>query len=113
VIALGVADAEVAVGHQCSIQRRAPPHGPWSASAARAQLRHAAVRGSGAFAPTNSRHEHAVHRAFPMVVIHRQLGHSNLGVTSICLQGIDSTEIIDTVHARRAPMIPVDLPFRP
>jgi integrase len=25
-----------------------------------------------------------------------------------CLQGIDNTEIIDTVHARRAPMVPVD-----
>jgi integrase/recombinase XerD len=37
----------------------------------------------------------------------RQLGHSNLGITSIYLQGIDNAEIIDTVHARRAPMIPV------
>jgi hypothetical protein len=27
-----------------------------------------------------------------------QLGHSNLGVTSIYLQGIDSSEIINTVH---------------
>ena len=35
-----------------------------------------------------------------------QLGHGNLGITSIFLQGIDSSEIIDTVHARRAPMIP-------
>jgi hypothetical protein len=30
------------------------------------------------------------------------LGHTNLGITSIYLEGIDSTEIIDTVHARRA-----------
>ncbi len=36
----------------------------------------------------------------------RQLGHTNLGITSIYLQGIDSTEIIDTVHSRRPPMIP-------
>ena len=43
----------------------------------------------------------------PLIVIQRQLGHTNLGVTSIYLQGIDSTEIIDTVHTRRAPMIPV------
>jgi len=29
----------------------------------------------------------------------------NLGVTSTYLQGIDSAEIINTVHHRRAPMI--------
>jgi site-specific recombinase XerD len=43
----------------------------------------------------------------PLVVIQRQLGHSNLGITSVYLQGINSAEIIETVHARRAPMIPV------
>ena len=42
-----------------------------------------------------------------LIVIQRQLGHTNLGITSIYLQGIDNTEIIDTVHARRAPMVPV------
>jgi hypothetical protein len=31
----------------------------------------------------------------------------NLGITSVYLEGIDSGEIIETVHARRAPMIPV------
>ena len=35
-----------------------------------------------------------------------RLGHTNLGITSIYLQGIDPDEIIQTVHARRAPMIP-------
>lgn len=45
------------------------------------------------------------HEGVALVVIQRQLGHSNLGITSIYLQGIDSAEIIDTVHARRAPMI--------
>ncbi|UGS36762.1 hypothetical protein DSM104329_03172 [Capillimicrobium parvum] len=44
----------------------------------------------------------------PLIVIQRQLGHTNLGITSIYLQGIDSTEIFDTVHARRAAMIPVE-----
>ena len=44
----------------------------------------------------------------PPIVIQRQFGHTNLGITSIYLQGIDNTEIIDTVHARRAPMVPVD-----
>jgi site-specific recombinase XerD len=29
-------------------------------------------------------------------VIQRQLGHANLGVTSVYLQGIDNAEIIDT-----------------
>ncbi len=28
------------------------------------------------------------------------------------LQGIDSTEVIDTVHARRPPMVPVDATLR-
>jgi integrase/recombinase XerD len=43
----------------------------------------------------------------PLIVIQRQLGHSNLGITSIYLRGIDNAEIIETVHGRRAPMIPV------
>jgi integrase/recombinase XerD len=42
----------------------------------------------------------------------RDLGHSNLGTTSAYLQGIDSGEIIETVHARRAPMIPVSASLR-
>jgi integrase len=41
----------------------------------------------------------------PLNVIQRQLGHANLGTTSIYLQGIDTEEIIATVHARRAPVI--------
>lgn len=39
----------------------------------------------------------------PLNVIQRQLGHVNLGITSIYLQGIDSGEIIDAVLARPAP----------
>jgi len=47
------------------------------------------------------------HEGVPLVVIQRQLGHyANLGITSIYLQGIDSSEIIDTVHSRPAPVIP-------
>ncbi len=42
----------------------------------------------------------------PLNVIQRQLGHANLRVTSVYLQGIDSAEIINAVHARRAPMMP-------
>ena len=43
----------------------------------------------------------------PLIVIQRQLGHSNLGITSVYLQRIDNAAIIKTVHARRAPMVPV------
>jgi hypothetical protein len=39
-------------------------------------------------------------------VIERQLGHANLGVTSVYLQGIDTTEVLEAVHARRAAVIP-------
>jgi hypothetical protein len=39
-------------------------------------------------------------------VIQRQLGHANLGITSVYLQGIDNSEIIETVSARAAPMLP-------
>jgi site-specific recombinase XerD len=46
------------------------------------------------------------HEGVPLVVIQRQLGHANLGVTSIYLQGIDNSEIIETFHARRPPVIP-------
>jgi len=52
------------------------------------------------------------HEGVPLVVIQRQLGHAHLGVTSIYLQGIDNAEIIDAVHARRAPMIAVSTTLR-
>ena len=42
----------------------------------------------------------------PLNVIQRQLGHANLGITSIYLQGIDNSEIINTVYARPAPTLP-------
>jgi site-specific recombinase XerD len=84
---------------------------PWSAAAVRVQLRRAAVDAGvrRRFAPHQLRHAHAVEMAregVPLVVIQRQLGHANLGITSIYLQGIDNAEIIDTVHHRAAPMIP-------
>jgi hypothetical protein len=58
---------------------------------------------------------HAVELAregVPLIVVQRQLGHSNLGITSVYLQGIDNAEIIETVHARRQPMIPVSTSLR-
>jgi hypothetical protein len=42
----------------------------------------------------------------PLNVIERQLGRANLGITSVYLQGIDNSEIIDTVHRRAAPVLP-------
>jgi site-specific recombinase XerD len=85
----------------------------WSNAAARADLRRAVVRAGvrRRFAPHQLRHAQAVELAregVPLMVIQRQLGHSNLGITSIYLQGIDNAEIIDTVHARRQPMVPVN-----
>src|SRR4051812_18503624 len=90
----------------------------WSPGAARTELRQAAARARvrRRFAPHQLRHAHAVEMAregVPLIVIQRQLGHTNLGITSIYLQGIDSTEIIDTVPARRPPMVPVDVTLRP
>ena len=70
---------------------------PWSATAARA------------------RHAHAVEMAregVPLNVIERQLGHANLGITSVYLQGIDNSEIIDTVHRRAAPVLPASAGLR-
>jgi site-specific recombinase XerD len=67
------------------------------------------------FAPHQLRPAHAVELAregVPLNVIQRQLGHTNLGVTSIHLQGIDNAEIIATVHARKAPMIPASTGLR-
>jgi site-specific recombinase XerD len=84
---------------------------PWSSSQVRIALRRTAVQAGvrRRFAPHQLRHAHAVEMAregVPLNVIQRQLGHANLGVTSIYLQGIDSGEIIETIRARRPPVIP-------
>jgi integrase len=89
----------------------------WSAAAARAELRRTAAAAGvrRRFAPHQLPHAHADEMAregVPLIVIQRQLGHSNLGITSVYLQGIDNAEIIETVHARRAPMIPVSASLR-
>ncbi len=60
------------------------------------------------FASHQLRHAHAVELAregVPLNIIQRQLGHANLGTTSVYLQGIDTEEIIAAVHTRRAPMM--------
>jgi site-specific recombinase XerD len=66
----------------------------WSRAAARAELRRTAVHAGvrRRFAPHQLRHAHAVELAregVPLIVIQRQLGHSNLGITSVYLHGID------------------------
>ena len=77
----------------------------------RAQLR-AAAQTAGVrrrFAPHQLRHAHAVEMSregVSLVVIQRQLGHADLGITSAYLRGIDNTEIIQAVHERPTPMIP-------
>jgi hypothetical protein len=87
-------------------------------SGPRSQLRETGAR-SGVrrrLAPHQLRHGHPVEIAregVPLLVIQRQLGHTNLGITSIYWQGIDSHEIIDTVHARRAPMVPSTARYDP
>jgi integrase len=73
--------------------RRARPRLP-ARLAARAQRQ-------GRPAP-RGRHGSSCAPGSPLDVIQRQLGHANLGTTSIYLQGIDTEEIIATVHARRA-----------
>src|SRR3954454_14983006 len=85
---------------------------PWSGAAVCSEFRRLAARAGvrRRFAPHQPRHAHALEMAregVPLIVIQRQLGHSNLGITSVYLQGIDNAEIIETVHACRAPMIPV------
>jgi site-specific recombinase XerD len=83
---------------------------PWSAAAVRTEFRRLAVRAGvrRRFAPHQLRHAHALELAregVPLNIIQRQLGHANLGTTSIYLQGIDPEEIIAAVHMRRAPMM--------
>jgi site-specific recombinase XerD len=90
---------------------------PWSPAAARADLRRTAAAADvrRRFAPHQLRHAHAVemaHEGVPLIVIQRQLGHSNLGITSVYLQGIDNAETIEAVHSRRAPMVPVSTTLR-
>jgi hypothetical protein len=69
------------------------------------------------FAPHQLRHAHALEFAgegVPLNIIQRQLGHANLGTTSIhanlgttsiSSKGSTPRRIIATVHTRRAPMM--------
>ena len=102
---------QLPVGSLLCVIRGATAGRYWESSSARKQLARTATKAGvrRRFAPHQLRHAHAVemaHEGVPLVVIQRQLGHANLGITSIYLQGIDSSEIVHTVHSRAAPMIP-------
>jgi len=91
---------------------RGPTRGcPCAPAGIRMQLRNTA-REAGVrrrFAPHQLRHAHAVEMSregIPLLVIQRQLGHADLGITSAYLRGIDNTAIIDAVHERPAPTVP-------
>jgi site-specific recombinase XerD len=80
----------------------------WSSAAVRFALHRLATQAGvrRRFAPHQLRHAHALelaHEGVALNIIQRQLGHANLGTTSIYLQGIDTEEIIATVHGRRGP----------
>jgi site-specific recombinase XerD len=90
---------------------------PLTATSVRQQLRRTAAKAGvrRRFAPHQLRHAHAVEMAregVPLNVIQRQLGHANLGITSVYLEGIHNAQIIDTVHARRAPVISANAGLR-
>ena len=90
---------------------------PWSAAGVRVEFRKLAARAEvrRRFAPHQLRHAHALELAregVPLNIVQRQLGHANLGTTSIYLQGIDTEEIIAAVHTRRAPMMPASAGLR-
>lgn len=90
---------------------------PWSAAAVRTHLRQLASTAGvrRRFAPHQLRHAHAVEMAregIPLNVIQRQLGHTDLGVTSVYLQGIDNHEVISAVKARPSPTLPASAGLR-
>ena len=83
---------------------------PWSGASVRREFRAVAARAGvrRRFAPHQLRHAHALELAregVPLNIIQRQLGHTNLGTTSIYLQGIDPEEMLAAARARRAPMM--------
>ena len=90
---------------------------PWIPTSVRSQLRLLALRAGvrRRFAPHQLRHAHAVEMAregVPLNVIQRQLGHSDLGVTSLYLSGISNDDVINAVHARKPPMMPASAGLR-
>ena len=88
---------ELPVGPLLCVISRRRPGGPWGATSMRQSLGRVAASAGvrRRFAPHQLRHAHAVEMAregVPLNVIQGQLGHANLGITSIYLQGIDTEE---------------------
>jgi site-specific recombinase XerD len=101
----------------CVIDGATKGRRPWPGTAVRAELHRLALEAGvrRRFAPHQLRHAHAVELAregIAVNLIQRQLGHTDLGTTATYLQGIDPAEIIEAVHARRAPMIPATAGLR-
>lgn len=83
----------------------------WNGAAARAMI-HGVAAGTSVqrrVHPHAFRHAHATElwrEKVDLYTIMRQLGHANPGITATYLQSIANLEVIDTIVARRAPMIP-------
>jgi integrase len=109
-------DAPARVAGRTFLLRHHPPHA-WATVVERGRGRRSSLdrragRRAVALCAASLRHTHAVemaHEGVPLIVVQRQLGHSNLGIASISLQGIDNSEIIDS---RRAPTVPVSASLR-
>jgi len=83
---------QLPVGALLCMSRGATAGRHWESSSASKRLARTATNAGvrRRFAPHQLRQPHAVelaHQGVPLVVIQRQLGHANLGVTSIHLQG--------------------------
>jgi integrase len=87
------------------------PGRPWASDAARAQLRRVAAKAGvrRRFAPHQLRHAHA---ASSRTSTSRSTSSSANWATRTSASGIDNAEIIATVHARKAPMIPASTGLR-
>jgi site-specific recombinase XerD len=84
----------------------------WSNAPARADLRRTAVKAGvrRRFAPHQLRHAHAVELAregVPLIVIQRQLGDSNLGITSVTCRASTTPRSSKPSTPGRQPMVPV------
>ena len=94
-----VADRTVSAADRAAVLHHRRPHPrttAWSSAGVRVEFRRLAAQAGlrRRFAPHELRHAHALELAregVPLNIIQRQLGHANLGTTSIYLQGIDPT----------------------
>ena len=100
--------SELPAGSLFCVIRDATAGRHWESSSARKQLGRTAVKAGvrRRFAPHQLRHAHAVemaHEGVPLVVIQRQLGHANLGVTSLGRDGARCRRYRRSVSSSRPP----------